>query len=666
MYNQDFFLQAMIYLLAAVITVPLAKKTGLGSVPGYLLAGVIIGPYVLGWVGQESEKVMHFAEFGVVLMLFLIGLEMQPSLLWKTRHSIFGMGGMQVVTTTLVIAGAAWMMGLRPNQAAAMGLILSLSSTAIVLQTLSEKGLLKNSGGRSAISVLLFQDLAVIPILALLPLLAVIGSISDVKRQVPPPQEGFAALPGALQLLLIVTVGMAVIFAGRFVARHIFRFVAGAGMREVFTASVLLLVIGSAYGTAKIGLSPALGTFIAGVVLAENEYRHELEVTIEPIKGLLLGLFFISVGAGINFTLFFREPLLIAGLVLLLILLKFGALWVTARVFGLRHGRHVLFALALAQASEFGFVLVSFSDTLRIFDHETSSMIIMVIIFSMALTPLLLVINEKLVRPWYVRRRNKEVPDKIPETGNKIIIAGFGRFGLVVGRLLIANGFTVTILDSNPANVEILRKYGFKLFYGDVTRPEMLEAAGVKDARLLVLTMAEDDEALKIAGWLKKNYPNLKIAARARDTFHEFEFYKLGVQMVQRETFNSAVELGSRSLHFLGFNRYQAHRAALTFKHHEDSIMRELYEHWLKDETHFIRESRRFSDQLTETLQTERDFSIHETDCAWDVTSVRKEKAEETGLRPDEESRSRDHGREDDGHAQNRSINKEPITKKKD
>ena len=314
-------------------------------------------------------------------------------------------------TTTLVIAGAAWMMGLRPNQAAAMGLILSLSSTAIVLQTLSEKGLLKNSGGRSAISVLLFQDLAVIPILALLPLLAVIGGISDVKRQVPPPQEGFAALPGALQLLLIVTVGMAVIFAGRFVARHIFRFVAGAGMREVFTASVLLLVIGSAYGTAKIGLSPALGTFIAGVVLAENEYRHELEVTIEPIKGLLLGLFFISVGAGINFTLFFREPLLIAGLVLLLILLKFGALWVTARVFGLRHGRHVLFALALAQASEFGFVLVSFSDTLRIFDHETSSLIIMVIIFSMALTPLLLVINEKLVRPWYVRRRNREVPE---------------------------------------------------------------------------------------------------------------------------------------------------------------------------------------------------------------------------------------------------------------
>ncbi len=634
MYNQDFFLQAMIYLLAAVITVPLAKRTGLGSVAGYLLAGVIIGPFVLGWVGQESERVMHFAEFGVVLMLFLIGLEMQPSLLWKTRHAIFGMGGMQVILTTLVIGGAALGMGFQVNQAAAMGLILSLSSTAIVLQTLSEKGLLKNSGGRSAISVLLFQDIAVIPILALLPLLAVLGGISRVKSQVPPPEEGFAALPGVLQLLLIISVGLAVILAGRFVARHIFRFVAGSGMKEVFTASVLLLVIGSAYGTARIGLSPALGTFIAGVVLAENEYRHELEVTIEPIKGLLLGLFFISVGAGINFALFLHKPLLIVGLVVLLILLKFGALWVTARTFGLRHGRHILFALALAQASEFGFVMVSFSDTLRIFDPETTSLMIIVIIFSMALTPLLLVINEKLVRPHYIRRRNKEVPDQIPESGNKIILAGFGRFGLVVGRLLLANGFKVTILDSNPANVEILRRYGFKLFYGDVTRPEMLEAAGVRDARLVVLTMAEDDESLKIAAWLKKNYPNLKIAARARDTFHEFEFYKLGVEMVQRETLNSAIELGSRSLHYLGFNRYQSYRAALTFKHHETGIMKELYEHWLRDETHFMKESRRFSEQLKETLQTEREFSIHDTDYAWDVTSVRKEKEEESGTQP--------------------------------
>jgi monovalent cation:proton antiporter-2 (CPA2) family protein len=625
----DFFLQALIYLFAAVITVPVAKKLGLGSVLGYLLAGIIIGPFVLGWTGPDSQKVMHFAEFGVVLMLFLIGLEMQPSVLWKSRHTIFGMGGVQVLLTTLVIGAATMLFGFPLNQAIAIGLILSLSSTAIVLQTLAEKGMLKNSGGRSAFSVLLFQDIAVIPIMALLPLLAVLGGKATPQSESLAEPSGFASLPGLIQLILIVSVGLAVIIAGRFIARHIFRYVAGSGIREVFTASALLMVIGSAYGTAKIGLSPALGTFIAGVVFAENEYRHELETTIEPFKGLLLGLFFISIGASIDFNLLFNHPFLIAGLVLLLISLKFIALWVTAKLFGLKHGRQILFALALAQAGEFGFVLISYSGKIRFLDPETSSMLIIVIILSMTITPLLLIFNEKVVRPIYIRRRNKQVPDVVTSTG-KIIIAGFGRFGLVVGRLLLANGFKVTILDSNPANVEILRKYGFKLFYGDVTRPEMLEAAGVKEAKLLILTMAEYDEALKIAAYLKKNYPDLKIAARARDTIHEFEFYKLGVKMVQRETFNSAVELGSRSLHYLGFTKYQAHRASLTFKHHENDIMQELYEHWLEDEKRFMEETRRFSEELAEFLQTERDFSIHDTDYAWDVTSIRKEVKRET------------------------------------
>jgi monovalent cation:proton antiporter-2 (CPA2) family protein len=625
----DFFRQALIYLLAAVITVPIAKKLGLGSVLGYLVAGVIIGPYILGWTGPDSEKIMHFAEFGVVLMLFLVGLEMQPSLLWKSRHSIFGMGGFQVILTTLIIAGAGSLAGFPLYQSVACGLILSLSSTAIVLQTLTEKGLHKNSGGRSALSVLLFQDLAVIPVLALLPLSATLGGVTPPEKASATGTSGFEALPGLWQLLLIVTVGLGVVIVGRFIARHIFRFVAGSGMREVFTASALLMVIGSAYFTAKIGLSPALGTFIAGVVLAENEYRHELEITIEPFKGLLLGLFFISVGASIDFKLLFANPLMIAFLVALLVTLKFIALWATGKLFGLKQGRQVLFALALAQAGEFGFVLISYSHKIRIFDPETTSMLIIVIILSMALTPLLLIINEKLVRPYYIKKKNKEVPDKITSTGN-IIIAGFGRFGLVVGRLLMANGFKVTILDSNPANVEILRKYGFKLYYGDVTRPEMLEAAGVKDAKLLILTMAEYDEALKIAGYLKKKYPGLKIAARARDTIHEFEFYKQGVKMVQRETFNSAVELGSRTLHYLGFSQYQAYRAGLIFRHHENDIMQELYEHWLESETRYIEETRRFSEELTEILKTEHDFSIHDTDGAWDVSSIRREAQEKT------------------------------------
>lgn len=626
MYGQDFFQIALIYLLAAVISVPIARKLGLGSVLGYLLAGIIIGPFVLGWVGQEQEKVMHFAEFGVVLMLFLIGLEMQPSILWKMRKTIFGMGGTQLLLTTLVTGAIGYYSGYQIYQAIAIGLILSLSSTAIVLQTLDEKGLLKNSGGRSSFAVLLFQDIAVIPILALLPLLASLGGIPETIYGTK-PENGFAALPGIIQLVLIVSVGATVIFIGRILARHIFRWVAETGMREVFTASALLLVIGAALGTSAIGLSPALGTFIAGVVLAENEYRHELETTVEPFKGLLLGLFFISVGASINFGLLFQNPVKIIGCVVLLIFVKFAVLWATGKMWGLKHGREMLFALALAQAGEFGFVLVSFSDKIRIFDTETSAMLIIIIILSMAITPLLLALNEKVIRPRYIRRRNKQVPDDIPETGNKIIIAGFGRFGLVVGRLLMANGFQVTILDGNPANVEILRKYGFKLYYGDITRPEMLEAAGVKEAKLLVLTMAEYDEALKIAAYLKNNYPDLKIAARARDTFHAFEFYKLGLNMVQRETFNSAVELGSKILSYMGFSRYQAYRAARTFRHHEDDIMFELYQHWLEDENRFIQETRRFSEQLHELLQTEHEFSIHDSDYAWDSTDSEDEDA---------------------------------------
>ncbi|MFZ5430418.1 MAG: cation:proton antiporter [Bacteroidota bacterium] len=618
MYGEDFFLHALIYLLAAVISVPIARRIGLGSIAGYLLAGIIIGPFVLGWVGQEREKVMHFAEFGVVIMLFLIGLQMQPSMLWNMRRTIFGMGGSQMVLTSLLLAIASFFAGFNWFQAIAIGLIFSNSSTGTVLQTLDERGLLKNSAGRSALAVTLFQDLTIIPILALLPVLAMLGGGSTLVQDSEISSSAFTSFPAIVQVGLIVSIGAAVIYFGRIFARHIFRYLADTGMREIFTAAALLLVIAAALGTSYAGLSPALGTFVAGVVLADNEYRHELEVTIEPFKGLLLGLFFISVGASINFLLLVSHPLKIFSFVLLLVSIKFMVLWVVAKIFGLKHGREMLFSLALAQASELGFVLVAFSQQLNLFDHFTASMLIIIIILSMAITPFLLLLNEKYIRPWYIRRRNRQVPDEITERNNKIIIAGFGRFGLVVGRLLMANGFKVTILDGNPANVEILRKHGFKLFYGDITRPEMLEAAGVKEAKMLILTMAEYDEALKIAGYLKKHYPNLKIAARARDTIHAFEFYKLGLNMVQRETFNSAVELGSKILSYMGFTRYQAYRAARTFKHHEDDIMYELYQHWLEDENRFIQETRRFSEQLDELLQTEQAFSIHDTDYAWD------------------------------------------------
>lgn len=625
MYYQDFFLQALIYLVAAVVSVPLAKKLGLGSVLGYLLAGIIIGPFVLGLVGQEADDIMHFAEFGVVLMLFVIGLELEPSLLWKMRRSIFGLGGLQVLITSVVIAAIALLFNFTLNRAMAIGLILALSSTAIVLQTLSEKGLLRNVAGRSAFSVLLFQDISVVPILAILPLLAAVNGNVNISGSEFDQVTGVASLPGWVQLLIIVAVITVIVLIGRFTARYIFRLIAETGLHEVFTALALLLVIGIALVMVQIGLSPALGTFIAGVVLADSEYRHELETTIDPFKGLLLGLFFISVGASINFELFVETPFKILSYVLLLITVKFIILLALGRIFRLRKGYEFLFAFLLAQSSEFSFVFISFSKQNQLFDERTAGLLLLIVTLSMAISPLLLIFNDKAVSPILARWQNKLEYDEVKEAENPIIIAGFGRFGLVIGRLLLANGFSVTIIDSNPANVEVLRKFGFKLYYGDVTRPQVLEKAGIKNARLLILSMAEYDNALKIAKHVRNKYPDLKILARAKDIYHAFEFFKLDVKIVQREMFNSASELGAKALTHLGFTRYEAYRASRTFKHHDEHVLQELYEHWLEDKGHFIKETQRFSEQLSETLQTEKKFSIHDADCAWDVESIMEE-----------------------------------------
>jgi monovalent cation:proton antiporter-2 (CPA2) family protein len=630
MYNQDFFFQALIYLVAAVISVPIAKKMGLGSVLGYLLAGVIIGPFVLHLVGSEAGEVMHFAEFGVVLMLFVIGLELQPSLLWKMRKSIFGLGGLQVLITSIVIASVALLFNFKINRAIAIGLILALSSTAIVLQTLSEKGLMRNIAGKSAFSVLLFQDMAVIPILALLPILATMG----IAKQIPESElsniTGIASLPGWIQLLIIIGVIASIIFVGRFVARYIFRFIAETGLHEVFTALALLMVIGIALAMDQIGLSPALGTFIAGVVLADNEYRHELETTIDPFKGLLLGLFFISVGASINFLVLIENPFQIFGFVMLLIILKFTVLLVLGRLFRLKKGYEFLFAFLLAQSSEFAFVLISFSKQNQLFDDKTAGLLLLVVTLSMVISPLLLIFNDKAISPILARWQNKLEYDEIDEQENPVIIAGFGRFGLVIGRILLANNFKVTIIDSNPSNVEVLRRYGFKLFFGDVTRPQVLEKAGIKNARMLILSMAEYDEALKVAKFVRNKYPDIQILARAKDIFNVFEFFKLNVKNVQREMFNSATELGAKALTNLGFTRYEAYRAARTFKHHEDEVVQELYKHWQEDEVHFIEETRRFSEQLSETLQAEKNYSIHDGDDSWDVNSLKEEAISKT------------------------------------
>jgi monovalent cation:proton antiporter-2 (CPA2) family protein len=635
MYYQDFFFQAFIFLAAAVITVPIIKKLGLGSVLGYLLAGIIIGPWVLGLVGYDADKVMHFAEFGVVLMLFVIGLELQPSLLWSMRRSIFGLGGLQVLITTIVIAALALLFDFKINRAIAIGLILALSSTAIVLQTLSEKGMLQNPAGRSAFSVLLFQDISVVPILAIIPVLAALnGNIyladSELNQLTP-----MASLPGWLQLLVLISAVSLIVLIGRFIARHLFRLVAETGMHEVFTAMALLLVIGIALAMSKIGLSPALGTFLAGVVLADNEYRHELETTINPFKGLLLGLFFISVGASINFMLLIEEPIIILGFLGLLIFVKFIILYILGRLFRLRKGYDFLFAILLAQSSEFAFVLISFSEQNKLLDERTSGLLLLMVALSMAISPLLLIFNEKAISPILTRRQNKIEYDDMEASDNPIIIAGFGRFGLVIGRLLLANKYKVTIIDRNPANIEVLRKFGFKLFYGDVTRPQVIEQAGIKHAKIVILSMAEYDEALKVADYLKKNYPHVKILARAKDIYHAFEFFKRNINTVQQEVFDSAAELGEKALIHLGFSKYEAYRSIRTFKHHEKEVLLDLYALWKEDDKKFIQEARRFSEQLSEILQTEKDYLIHETDYAWNVNAVKDDIEQENDLKKD-------------------------------
>ena len=414
MHQQDFFFQAVIYLTAAVVSVPLAKRLGLGSVLGYLLAGIIIGPYLLGLVGTEGNDVMQFAEFGVVMMLFLIGLELRPSLLWKLRNSIFGLGGLQMIATAIILSGIAMIFGLNIFQSITIGLILALSSTAIVLQSLAEKGILKNPVGQTSFSVLLFQDIAVIPILAILPLLANQVEIGTPSIENLSGSAGHHSLVSGLagwqQLLVIIGVVILIVFVGRFLARYIFRFIANTGLREIFTAAALLLVVAIALAMDQVGLSPALGTFLAGVVLADNEYRHELEADIAPFKGLLLGLFFIAVGASIDFTLLISRPGLIFSILGILILVKFFVLFFLGRIFGLRSGNEMLFSFALAQTGEFAFVLLAFSGQNFILDQETTGILLIVVALSMLVTPLLLIINgfyNYFARSWKVWAEGK-------------------------------------------------------------------------------------------------------------------------------------------------------------------------------------------------------------------------------------------------------------------
>ncbi|HBR83909.1 MAG TPA: potassium transporter [Erythrobacter sp.] len=576
-----YFIQAFIYLVAAVIAVPLAKRFGLGSVLGYLVAGVVIGP-VLGLVGQETTTIQHFAEFGVVMMLFLVGMELDPKGLWAMRVRLLGLGGLQVVLTAAAGAAIAWWLGLVWQTALAVGLIFALSSTAIVLQTLSEKGLSKTEGGRSAFSVLLFQDIAVIPMLALIPLLALpelMGAASDDHGHAG--LSLVAHLPAWAHALVVVAAIGSVIVGGYYLGPLLFRYVIGSGLREVFTASALMLVIGIAALMSLVNLSPALGAFLAGIVLANSEFKHEIEANIEPFKGLLLGLFFITVGAGINFDLLFADTIIIVGMALLVILVKGLILYGLGTLFKLQGRDRWLFALGLAQAGEFGFVLVSFSVATGVMPNDVAETLLLVVALSMLITPLLFITYDQISK----RMDTKSGPivaDEIDEQGT-VIIAGVGRFGQIVNRLVQASGFRTVVLDHNPETIAVMRRFGFKAFLGDPTRADILRKAGLRDAKVLVVALDDPKSALQLIAYARKERPDLHIVTRAHDRTDVYQQYQAGANDIVREMFDSSLRAGRYVLENLGLSDYEAAEAQRMFYSHDRASVRELAALWRPD-----------------------------------------------------------------------------------
>ena len=583
----DVLTQALVYLAAGVVTVAAAKKLGLGSVLGYLIAGALIGPFALNLTG-EAEDVMKFAEFGVVILLFLIGLEVRPALLWSMRKTIFGLGGAQVVATALAIAGAGMLLGLPWPTALAAGLVLAMSSTAIVLQTLDEKGLRQGPVGRAAFGVLLLQDLSIIPLFALLPLLAT----GPVKLTADTHSASLISdLPAWLQTIAVLAAVGAVVGGGRFVVRPVFRFIAQSRLREIFTATSLLIVVGVALLMQIVGLSPALGAFLAGVVLAESEFRRELETDIEPFRGLLLGLFFITVGATIDFGLILRQPLLLIGLVLGLMALKFAVMFALARLGGASNRLAATVGVALAQGGEFAFVLLTFTVGAGVISAPLAALLTAVVAVSMAMTPLTVIVYEKILTT--LDRKNPAETIADPTFGEEdaepdIIIAGFGRFGQVTGRLLMANGFKSTVLDADIEMIDLLRRFGRRVHYGDATRLDLLRQAGAERARMLIVAIDDQEKAAELVERAREAFPHLTILGRAFDRRHAYDMLANGADAVERETFEGALAMGVTALKALGFRAHRAQRAADFFRRHDRSQFEELRPMWGQTEAYML------------------------------------------------------------------------------
>ena len=545
-------LYSFTYLAFAVAAVLISKKLGLGSVLGYLMAGIAIGP-VLGFAGKETESIQHVAEFGVVMMLFLVGLELAPQKLWQLRHKLLGLGGLQVLLSVAAIAGITIAIGKSWQMGVAVGCILALSSTAIVLQTYSEKNLMRSPGGQAGFAILLFQDVAAIPMLALLPLLAVgHRPRSPNTANLLADQSGWVLAAVSIAAILAIAVGV------RYLVPRMFRFISKVRLNEMFTMFTLALVVGIATLMSLIGLSPALGAFVAGVALANSSYRHEMESHLEPFKGLLLGLFFVTVGAGMNFALLYKEFWVVAAITLATLAVKGTILFILGLLFRLPRMGSKLLALSLAQAGEFGFVLLTIARQSHVLPRAMADRISLVVALSMLLTPLLFIFYDKVVAPRGIVEENQERPQDVIEEENPVILLGHGRFGQQINSLLTACGFHTTVIDYQADTVEGLTKYGSKTYYGDATRPELLNSIGLAHAKLLIICISNLEHATSIVEFVHRHYPNLPIIARAHDRIHAYHLHHAGANYIIRETVDAAIRSGRLALEKLGINSEKA------------------------------------------------------------------------------------------------------------
>lgn len=603
----DFLLLATVFLIAGVVAVPIASRLGLGSVLGYLIAGIILSP-LLALLNVDVIAIQHFAEFGVVMMLFIVGLELEPRRLWEMRGRLLGLGGLQVGVTAGLFMAAAMMLGLPWTQSLPIGCILALSSTAIVLQTLNERGLMRSDGGQGGFSVLLFQDIAVIPMLALFPLLAMPELMGlGAEQAVDAAQHAetgahaaeaygadghgedhhgddhghggflpFAGLPGWMQALISLGAIALVVGIGSYLTRPLFRFIAMAHLRELFTAAALMLVVGIAFLMTLVGLSPALGTFLAGVVLANSEYRHELESNIDPFRGLLLGLFFITVGAGVDFELLAANLWVTLGLTAAVMVIKALVLFGLSLVFSIRGSDRWLFTLGLAQAGEFGFVLLSLAVAGSILPTGLADQLLLVVALSMLLTPGLFILYDKIIAKSASAAQERDA-DEIDEQ-NKVIIAGHGRVGGIVNRMLRANGYDTTVLDFSSTQLDMIRAFDIKVFFGDATRPDLLHAAGIENAKMLVIAIDNKEQITALAHYVSQNYPDVHIIARAIDRQHVYDLYAAGCRDMIRETFDSSVRMGRSAFEALGKHPFEAEQMARAFEKLDRRFLREMAE----------------------------------------------------------------------------------------